>query len=66
MNSIAQQAVTKGYGKRENFRAQPTSSSFFVEMYSKAWRRSGPTESGSCVARHGYSVTASRSLALYT
>ena len=39
MNSIAQQAVTNGYGKSENLRAQPTSSSFLVVRYSKAWVR---------------------------
>ena len=36
MNSIAQQAVTNGYGNSENLRAQPASSSFFVVRYSNA------------------------------
>ena len=36
MNSIAQHAVTNGYGNSENLRAHPTSSSFFVERYSNA------------------------------
>ena len=36
MNSIAQQAVTNGYGNSENFRAQPHSSSFLVVRYSNA------------------------------
>jgi hypothetical protein len=36
MNSIAQQAVTKGYGKIENLRAQPTISSLRVVSISKA------------------------------
>jgi hypothetical protein len=36
MNSIAQQAVTNGYGNSENLRAQPTNSSFFVVRYSNA------------------------------
>jgi len=36
MNSIAQHAVTNGYGNSENLRAQPTNSSFFVEKYSNA------------------------------
>jgi len=34
MNSIAQQAVTNGYGKIENLRAQPISSSLRVVRYS--------------------------------
>ena len=38
MNSIAQQAVTNGYGNSENLRAQPTSSSFLVVRYSKRRR----------------------------
>ena len=43
MNSIAQQAVTNGYGNSENFRAQPTNSSFLVVRYSSgaALRRRG-------------------------
>src|SRR5215218_2763968 len=45
MNSIAQHAVTKGYGKMENLRPQPTSSSFLVVMYSKV------AASGACRAR---------------
>src|SRR5258707_747009 len=36
MNSIAQHAVTNGYGNKENLRAQPTSSSFLVVRYSNA------------------------------
>src|SRR5690242_14273272 len=36
MNSMAQHAVTNGYGKSENLRAQPTSSSFLVVRYSNA------------------------------
>jgi hypothetical protein len=36
MNSIAQHAVTNGYGNSENLRAQPTNSSFLVEKYSNA------------------------------
>src|SRR5512139_1091244 len=39
MNSIAQQAVTKGYGNSENLRAQPMNSSFLVVMYSSAGLR---------------------------
>src|SRR5678815_2963537 len=34
MNSMPQQAVTKGYGNKLNLRIQPTSSSFLVVMYS--------------------------------
>jgi len=36
MNSIAQHAVTNGYGKIENLRAQPISSSLRVVRYSNA------------------------------
>src|SRR6185369_6175740 len=36
MNSIAQHAVTNGYGKSENLRAQPISSSLRVVRYSNA------------------------------
>ena len=35
MNSMPQHAVTNGYGKSENLRAQPTSSSFLLVKYSK-------------------------------
>ena len=44
MNSIAQHAVTNGYGKSENFRAHPISSSLRVAMYSNvaAFSRGAP------------------------
>ena len=65
MNSIAQHAVTNGYGNSENLRAQPTSSSFFVVRYSNAGG-SAPVAGRIGIVRrgHGYSVTASRSRAL--
>ena len=62
MNSIAQHAVTNGYGKSENLRAQPTNSSFFVEKYSNAGAGAFADRIG-IVARALYSVTASISRA---
>src|SRR5512145_2215859 len=57
MNSMAQHAVTKGYGNSENLRAQPISSSFLVEMYSNApvgSLRIGITLSSIALVRHAF------------
>src|SRR5688572_18550778 len=61
MNSMAQQAVTNGYGKSENLRAQPTSSSLRVHRYSNAALApvAGRMGIGTGMAAMGYSVTAS-------
>ena len=64
MNSIAQQAVTNGYGNSENLRAQPQSSSFFVVRYSKAALLPPPAGAIGIVGLRGtHSVTPSSSRA---
>ena len=61
MNSIAQHAVTNGYGNSENLRAQPTSSSFFVDRYSNARRAAlAPLDRRAIAGMIGIGIVATR------